>query len=285
MEYISTEIPNTVTVGGIVTVLRHVYDEEDRKYGESHDFPEILFINRGKHIAIVGEREFSLSAGQMLIYPPNVYHTVGALTGAEAFIISFKTENETILPIYDRVITLSTEQKQTLKQVMETGFGCFVPCGEAFRANGKQGMVLSENADEITLQRLKKQLEFFLADVLRDAVLPAKSGKPPRKARDFDAVCEFLEKNITQTLSVSDIARGSGMSVSKLKLVVRERSGGGVTELFNGMKIEKAKKLIAEGRLSYTDIAAILGFGSLHYFSRTFKKYSGFSPSEWEKRI
>ena len=282
MEYISTKIPNTLAVDGIVTVLRHVYTDEDRRNGELHNFPELLYINRGKHSAVVGEREFLLSAGQMLIYPPNVFHTVGDLVGAEGFILSFKTENEMMRPLCNRIFTLSALQKQTLMQIMECGMGCFVPCGEEDRADGKQGMVLSPDADGVTLQRLKKQLEFFLADIF--AVLPCDGGKTSRGNRDYNTVCDFLGRNLDKNLSVSEIAEGCEMSISKLKILVREKNGGGVIELFNTMKIERSKKLISQGKLNFTDIAVSLGFGSLHYFSRAFKKYTGLSPSEYKRQ-
>ena len=267
---------------GIVTVLRHTFGAEDGVCGESHDFPELLYIGKGRHVARVGGEEISLSAGQMLIYPPNVCHSAGSLTGAQGWIVSFKTDNEILLPVYGRVFTLSSAQRQTLMQIMEAGLVCFVPCGEDDRANGRQGMVLSPDAEAATLRLLKKQLEFFLADILKTATV--KEGSGERKTRDFEAVCAYLEANISKTLSVSEIARGSGMSVSKLKPVVREKSGGGVTELFNGMKIEKAKALIEKGELSFTEISQSLGFGSLHYFSRAFKKHTGLSPSEYKRQ-
>ena len=285
MEYISTAIPNTVTVDGIVTVLRHYYTDEDIPCGERHDFPELLYINRGRHIAVVGGQKISLSAGQMLIYPPGVFHTVDSPSGAEGLIVSFEMAPDAVLPLCGKVFTLSAGQKQTLLQIMGTGLECFVPLGEKELAGGKRGMVPSPRADGATLQRLKKQLEFFLADIFRDSVLRGENRKDLRKDRDYGAVCAFLEENIGNALTVEEIARGSGMSVSKLKALVREKSGGGAVELFNALKIEKAKMMIGEGKYNFTAIALELGFGSLHYFSRTFKKYTGVSPSEYEKSI
>ena len=185
MEYISTEIPTTLTVSGIVTVLRHTYTAEDRSAGERHDFPELLYINRGKHVTVAGEREFSLSAGQMLIYPPNVYHSAGTFSGAEGFIVSFKMEESAVLPICGCVFTLSPSQKQTFMQIMETGLECFVPCGEEARADGKKGMVPSSKADGATLQRLKKQLEFFLADIFSRCFCAVGKGKVGAQKQRF----------------------------------------------------------------------------------------------------
>ena len=73
------------------------------------------------------------------------------------------------------------------------------------------------------------------------------------------------------------------MSVSKLKLLFREKYGGGPINYFIELKIEKAKQLIDEGNLNLTEIAESLGFNSLHYFSRLFKKMTGISPSKYSQ--
>ncbi|HAP9434296.1 TPA: helix-turn-helix domain-containing protein, partial [Enterococcus faecium] len=46
-------------------------------------------------------------------------------------------------------------------------------------------------------------------------------------------------------------------------------------------KMEKAKRLVLENELTYTEIADILGFHSIHHFSSAFKKYTGLSPSKY----
>ena len=49
--------------------------------------------------------------------------------------------------------------------------------------------------------------------------------------------------------------------------------------------IRTAKRMIREGRLNFTQIAARLGYQSVHYFSRRFHLATGMSPSEYEKSV
>ena len=51
------------------------------------------------------------------------------------------------------------------------------------------------------------------------------------------------------------------------------------------MKISAARQMIREGRLNFTQIAAKLGFQSVHYFSRRFKLVTGMSPSEYAASV
>ena len=54
-------------------------------------------------------------------------------------------------------------------------------------------------------------------------------------------------------------------------------------DYYTHLKIERAKILIKEGELSISDIAELLGYASIHYFSRVFKLKVGMSPTEYKK--
>ena len=51
------------------------------------------------------------------------------------------------------------------------------------------------------------------------------------------------------------------------------------------IKLQKSKELIRENQYTISEIADMLGFSSIHYFSRLFKKYFDLSPSEYAKEI
>ena len=72
------------------------------------------------------------------------------------------------------------------------------------------------------------------------------------------------------------------MSVSKLKVLFRTEYGGGVTAYIIDKRLELAKKLITNDDYSVTETADKLGFSSVHYFSRLFKKKTGVSPLEYK---
>ena len=59
----------------------------------------------------------------------------------------------------------------------------------------------------------------------------------------------------------------------------------GIIDYFILLKIDRAKKLITETELSFTEISDSLGFSSSAYFSRTFKKKTGLTPSEYLRKI
>ena len=51
------------------------------------------------------------------------------------------------------------------------------------------------------------------------------------------------------------------------------------------MKVEAAKELIRTEQMNFTQISEKLGYTSIHYFSRQFKKVTGMTPSEYASSI
>lgn len=281
-KYNTTALPDNFSIEGIVTVSKHSFSSPPRPDGgESHDFPEILYISKGRHDLLLDDVDYLLSAGQLIIYAPGAFHTSRKKNDSEGLILSFRISPEAILPLCNQVITLTPLQKQTFLQIVEDGLSCFRGVHDKEIQQGFKGMALKESADPVTLQRIKKQLEFFLTDI--SANLRTRDPKQARRARDFDQVVDFLNRNISEKLTLTEIADGCDMSVSKLKLLFRENSGGGAIDYFIALKIDRAKELIRKGDMNFTQIADSLGFHSLHYFSRTFKKITSCSPSQYAK--
>ena len=95
----------------------------------------------------------------------------------------------------------------------------------------------------------------------------------------------YLEKNIGEQLTVAEIAEHFSMSESAFKKYFSKYFKCGVIEKFNDMKLKHAGTLIRERNLNFTEIAEVLGFSSVHYFSRLFKKHTGMTPSEYSSSV
>jgi YesN/AraC family two-component response regulator len=58
-----------------------------------------------------------------------------------------------------------------------------------------------------------------------------------------------------------------------------------VIDYFTKLKIDMAKQLVRDNHMNFTQIADYLGYSSIHYFSRQFKKTTGMTPSEYSSSI
>lgn len=275
MRYESTALPDAMSVDGIYTVLKVNYSKRNVGIGESHDFPEISFISRGTHWGILDGQERKKTAGQMTIIAPGSFHKSKRPSDSEGLIISFSSSSPALRDLYNRTLNLTAEQERTYRSIVADGLECFCrrePDSEI------AGMILKNGVEAHKIYRLKKRLELFLIDIHRYFSSPNFDSK---RDRDFERAIRFMSENLDKSLTLDAIAKGASMSVSKLKLLFKEKSGGGAINHFIEMKIERAKTLIKENKMNFTEIAYTLGFTSLHYFSRLFKKVTTISPTDY----
>ena len=278
-EYRWEDLPESIAVNSIVTLLKHKFPplEPGREImGESHGFPELQYIERGEHTVKCGEESITLYSGDLIIFPPGVHHCALSSRGADAYIISFFAR----LPdsrLFGRAIHLDSEERKRLASLAEQGAGIFVK-----RDDGHGGMVVREGVDSLLAQRVKKELELFLADLYVSPKKEAGQVKS-RYGEHYERVRAYLKDKIGENPTLDRIARDCRMSRSTLKLAVRSEYGGGVTDMLLEMKTERARELLHLGELTVTEIAESLGFSSVHYFSRVFKARVGTSPTEYAK--
>ena len=75
------------------------------------------------------------------------------------------------------------------------------------------------------------------------------------------------------------------LSKSTFKHIFKEVTGRPPIRYLIDLRITRAKQLIREENLNMTQIAASLGFHSVHYFSRYFKKATGLSPTQYANTV
>ena len=96
---------------------------------------------------------------------------------------------------------------------------------------------------------------------------------------------DYLERHIGEQLTIERISRDNLIGVSQLKKLFRSYQGSGVMEYFNHLKINAAKQLIRDQQMNFTQIADALGYTSIHYFSRQFKKLTDMTPTEYRESV
>ena len=82
-------------------------------------------------------------------------------------------------------------------------------------------------------------------------------------------------------LNVHTLCREIGMSRTVLYNRLRAECGLNVKSFIDRIRMDYVKHLIADTRLSFTEIAVMTGFSSSRYFSTAFRHWTGMSPSEY----
>ena len=91
-------------------------------------------------------------------------------------------------------------------------------------------------------------------------------------------VIQYLSEHCAQNISLDDLARICGISKYHLVREFKRYTNQSVLNFLNSLRCKNAEVYLKQGR-SVTETAGLCGFESVAYFSRTYKKYMGASPS------
>ena len=94
---------------------------------------------------------------------------------------------------------------------------------------------------------------------------------------------DYIAENISQPMTLKELADYAGYSLSRFKALFREVTGQTPAQYIAMHKVEQAKELLRDPGRSITDIAYDLGWSSSNYFCAVFKKYTNVSPLHYRK--
>jgi transcriptional regulator GlxA family with amidase domain len=93
-----------------------------------------------------------------------------------------------------------------------------------------------------------------------------------------------MEKQIDETVSISTIAKKLNLSVRMLEYLFAQTLGVSPGAFYLRLRLQTARRLVIDTRLSMREIAIRSGFNSLPSFSRMFKRYYRQSPGASRKQ-
>ena len=96
----------------------------------------------------------------------------------------------------------------------------------------------------------------------------------------------IVEANLgNEQFGVSELAEKTGMSRSFLHRHLKSITNQSVSKFIREVRLDKAKQLLDEGKLTVSEIAYNVGFGSPSYFIKCFHDFFGYAPGEMKKNL
>lgn len=112
----------------------------------------------------------------------------------------------------------------------------------------------------------------------------AAAGTGSRSLRCAVGVMEYLYHHYREVIRLEDLSARLGVSKSYLCNSFRTHTGKTISAYTNERRCFMACTLLSSG-VGISQAAASVGFNDYNYFSRTFKKIVGASPSEYQSRL
>ena len=287
MPFSPTLLRRPVSVDRAVTVHYFEYSSNYYFEGERHDFWEFLYVDKGEVYVVAEGREELLSRGDIIFHPPGEFHALRA-TGNSApnlVVASFYCDCSELERLSGRTYkTKEAERVLIGGLVSEAELAFSSPLDDPMTTALERRECAAYGSEQL----VGAYIEELLIRLLRRGA-GERQGRGPLQAQSrseiFTRVDEYLGEHLSEALTIDRICRDNLVGRSRLQQIFHAETGGGVMEYFGKRKIEAAKEMIRRGSGNFTEIGEKLGYQSIYYFSRQFKKVTGMSPSEYSAGV
>lgn len=292
MGYDGVRLKNSVSIGKVYSIHYFEYMSDFSFGGEVHNFWEFICVDKGEICVTADKTHTILKTGDIAFHQPNEFHDVQG-TGKIApnlVVISFDCRGPAINFFRKRILKIDDLERNLLANIIIEARNCF-DC----RLDDPYLMNMPQKESPVfgSEQMILNYLEHFLIHLIRRYRAPAAPllngsamvGKLKSDNETFSRINDYLQSNICTHLTIEQICHDNLIGRSQLQKLFRKQCGMGIIEYFSYMKINFAKELIRTRQMNFTQISEQLGYSSIHYFSRHFKKETGMTPSEYASSI
>lgn len=124
-----------------------------------------------------------------------------------------------------------------------------------------------------------------IVKILNDLAKDSLNGKLNLKIHEVvDLLYDFIRNNYMQQISIEQFARQFGYNSTYISNTFTSVVGVSPYRLITSLRIEKSKELLASFDCPLKDIAEMVGYNDVSYFSRVFKEISGYSPKHFRNQ-
>ena len=290
MYYPGIDFQTSISIRTIYSIHYYEYRTDFTFSGETHDFWEFVYADKGETIITSDQTEFRLKAGELYFHKPNEFHAVRSdgQIAPNLIVISFdlSVSNKSDLQLssekqlFARLLALIIQEaKQSFDCRLDDPYLAAMPL--------KQTMPLGSG------QLIRLYLEEFLLHLLRRFENAQSIGLDKKPAsyklknteEILDLITNYLKQHIHEQITLEQICHDNLIGRTQLQKLMKEQFNTGAINYFHQLKIETAKQQIRSGRLNFTQISAGLGYQSVQYFSRQFKNLTGMTPTEYSSSI
>lgn len=283
MEFKLQDFVTPMTVSRIANVHYFEFTSEYQTTDDAHNFRELLYVDKGSICVYSDSYSGILSNNQIIIHKANEMHSLRCNENIfpHVIIIGFECASPELDIFSQGPITLPPMHRKMLADIMQEGMNVFAPPYDIPNTLEMKKRISYPFAAE---QMLKLNLESFLITLIRDYnnLRDTLDGDKPNNT--LSDICKYIAEHYTEKILLDNICFLFGTNRTTLCQNFKDEYGTTILQYIDQLKIKEAKKLLQTQKLSITEISDKLGFNSIHYFSRHFKKKTGITPSEYSKK-
>ena len=253
----------------LLNVASATYGGDWHSVPHTHNHLELFYIVGGKGQFLIQDQLYPVNANNLVVINPNVSHTEVSLNAQ---------------PLEYIVLGIEGIELQT----SDTSNGQFsiLDHFESVEISGCLRNILRETELKNTGYEdvCQAYMEILIIRLMRNIVLAIPSEPQAISTnRQCAAVRRYIDMHFKEALTLEQLAEECHMNKFYLSHAFKREYGVSPINYMISRRIEESKYLLAETDLSLSQIAQLLGFSSLSYFSQVFHRTQAISPKEYRQ--
>lgn len=250
------------------------YQEKELNFsfkGEKHDFWELTYVDQGNLLTTIGKNTYCLKQGESIFYSPNQHHSQQSNSSSSVCFVTvtFGMTLDEYDFLTNRVFTINTEMKSILEKLLS-----------------EKNQTLCYSNDLIICYLKEFIIKLIRSIKLEHSIIPLDTDIQNNIENSIiNTTLEYIHKHIYQKITIPEVASIIPISSSYLSKIFKKQMKLTIVDYITNYRLAKGKEMIRDSKYNFTEISNILGYNSVHYFSKQFKKCYGISPTEYSKSI
>ena len=257
----------------ISEIYTKFYQEKGTNYnfsGEKHSYWELTYVDKGELLTTIDGVSYHLKQGDLIFYAPMQFHTQSTFEkiSSSYLTINFKMNFNHADLLCNKIFSLKRDSYFIVTRLIE----------ELSNDNLYSNDLSLCYLKQLIIQMLRLDNSHFHSK-------PTTHMQQTYENELLNDILLYIDDNIYEKISVSTLCDHFCISTSMLHSLFRKNMNNTAKNYINELKLSKSKELIRNSTHTLSEISEMLGFSSIHYFSKKFKLYFNISPTEYSKSI
>ena len=257
----------------ISEIYTKFYQEKGTNYnfsGEKHSYWELTYVDKGELLTTIDGVSYHLKQGDLIFYAPMQFHTQSTFEkiSSSYLTINFKMNFNHADLLCNKIFSLKRDSYFIVTKLIE----------ELSNDNLYSNDLSLCYLKQLIIQMLRLNNSHFHSK-------PTTHMQQTYENELLNDILLYIDDNIYEKISVSTLCEHFCISTSMLHSLFRKNMNNTAKNYINELKLSKSKELIRNSTHTLSEISEMLGFSSIHYFSKKFKLYFNISPTEYSKSI
>lgn len=250
------------------------YSQDWENALHEHNFYQMILVTGGSALADLNGKEFRLEAGMLALIQPRCPHGIHSGNAFHVYDAKFDAHDPQLV-----------QQLKTLPQIMEPED--FQMIKTYFQWMMREG----EAKQPFYPQTISCYFWMILVRLLRPGTILSETALAARpenplicKGIDVGKLEHYIRENYVQPLTLDDLTAVANCNKTTLIQAFKEVYGITPFGYIIQIRLQKARELLVNTDISVSEISDLVGFASVHYFSRFFKEKEHYSPLEFRAK-